>query len=136
MKLMTSKYAEPSVSIALLFLRVISGSALLVDHGMKKLSNFSAIAEKGFADPFYIGTKASLSLAIFSEVFCAGLIILGLLTRLASIPLIITMVVALFFAHGGDLYGEGEMAGIYLVVFIALFLMGPGKYSLDKVIGK
>lgn len=136
MKLMTSKYSEPSVSIALLLLRVVSGSAMLMNHGLKKLSNFNAIISKGFADPFHIGAKASLGLTIFAEVFCAGLIIIGLLTRLASLPLIIAMIVALFFAHSGDLYGEGELSGVFLTVFVVLFLVGPGKFSLDRKIGK
>lgn len=136
MKLMTSKYAEPSVSIALLLLRVISGSAMLMNHGLKKINNFNAIAAKGFADPFHIGVKASLGLTVFAEVFCAGMIIIGLLTRLATLPLIIAMVVALFFAHNGDFYGEGESSGLFLTMFLIIFLMGPGKYSLDKKIGK
>ncbi|MCH5600759.1 DoxX family protein [Niabella ginsengisoli] len=113
MKLMTSKYSEPSISIALLLLRVIAGSSMLMNHGLKKIMNFNAMLSKGFADPFHIGTKASLSLTIFAEFFCAGLIVIGLLTRLASIPLIIAMVVALFFAHGGELFGEGEAAGLF-----------------------
>lgn len=136
MKLITTKYSEPSLSIALLLLRVVSGSAMLMNHGIKKLSNFDNIIAKGFADPFHIGAKASLSLTIFAEVFCAALIIIGLLTRLATLPLIIAMIVALFFAHSGDLYGEGELSGIFLTLFIAIFLIGPGKFSIDKKIGK
>ena len=136
MKLMTSKYSEPSVSVALLILRVVAGSSMLMNHGIKKLSNFSDMAAKGFADPFNIGVKASLGLTIFAEAFCAAFIILGLFTRLASLPLIIAMAVALFFAHGGEFFGDGEMAGLFLTIFAVLFLMGPGKYSLDKKIGK
>ncbi|MFT4092996.1 MAG: DoxX family protein [Niabella sp.] len=136
MKLMTSKYSEPSVSIALLLLRLTAGALMLANHGMKKISNFSHIAAKGFADPFHIGSKASLSLTIFAEVFCSALIIAGLLTRIAAIPLIIAMIVALFIAHGGQIFGDGESAGIYLAIYITLFLVGPGKYSLDKKIGK
>jgi len=136
MKLMTSKYSEPSVSISLLLLRVVAGSTMLMNHGLRKLSNFNNIVAKGFADPFHIGAKASLGLTIFAEVFCAGLIIIGLLTRIASLPLIVAMTVALFLAHSGDLYGEGESAGIFLTIFVVLFLMGPGKFSLDKKIGK
>src|SRR5690606_8399323 len=105
------KYSEPSVSIALLLLRVVAGSSMLMNHGLKKIFNFNGILSKGFADPFHIGSKASLGLTVFAEVFCAALLIIGLFTRLASLPLIIAMVVALFFAHGGQLYGEGESSG-------------------------
>lgn len=133
---MTSKYSEPSISIALLLLRVVSGSTMLMNHGIKKLANFSNIVAKGFADPFHIGTKASLGLTLFAEVFCATLIIMGLLTRLATLPLIIAMTVALFFSHNGELYGKGELPGLFLIIFIVIFLIGPGKFSLDKKIGK
>lgn len=136
MKLMRSKLNENSSSFALLVLRVVSGLAMLLNHGWKKLQSFEAIASKGFADPFGIGAKASLSLTIFAEVFCALFIILGLFTRLATLPLIIAMLVAVFVAHGGDFLGEGEMASLYLAIFLALFVAGPGKYSLDRKIGK
>lgn len=136
MQLMNSKYTEPSVSIALLLLRVVSGLGIMVNHGLKKSLNFETMAAKGFPDPFHIGAKSSLGLTIFAEVFCSALLISGLLARLASIPLIIAMIVALFIAHGSQFFGVGEMAGIYLSIFVTLFLTGPGKYSLDKKIGK
>lgn len=136
MKLMTSKFSEPSVSLALLLLRVVSGSAMLINHGLRKLTNFNAIAAKGFADPFHIGVKASLGLAAFAEAICSGLLIIGLFSRLATLPLIVAMAVALFFAHGGDFFGEGESAGLFLIMYVIIFLMGPGKYSLDRKIGK
>ncbi|MBO9596184.1 MAG: DoxX family protein [Niabella sp.] len=136
MKLLNTKYKDSGVALALLVLRVVAGSAMAVNHGYKKLTGFSEIAAKGFSDPFHIGVKASLSMAIFAEFFCGLLIVLGLLTRLATIPLIITMCVALFIAHSGDFFGQGELAGIFLAVFLVLLLVGPGKYSVDKAIGK
>ena len=135
-KIFSTKYSESAISLGLLLLRVISGSTMLVNHGMKKLSNFDAIAQKGFADPFHIGAKASLGLAIFAEVACAALLIVGLITRLATIPLIITMCVALFLVGEGKIFGEGESAALFLVMYVFLLISGPGKYSLDKALGK
>ncbi|WP_008585027.1 DoxX family protein [Niabella soli] len=136
MKLLSSKYKEVNVSVALLLLRVTSGAAMVMNHGIKKLTGFNQIASKGFADPFHIGVKLSLGLTLFAELFCALLLIAGLLTRLAAIPLIIAMSVALFHAHGGDFFGQGELPGVYLAIFLTLLIIGPGKYSMDKAIGK
>jgi putative oxidoreductase len=61
---------------------------------------------------------------------------LGLFTRLACIPLIIAMAVALFYAHKGDFFGAGEKATLYLFGYLALLFTGPGKISMDKLIGK
>lgn len=133
---MNTKYGEPSVSISLLLLRLVSGSAMLVNHGLKKVTNFNAILSKGFADPFHIGAKASLGLTIFAEVFCTALIIIGLLTKIAAIPLIIVMLVAFSYAHGGAFFGDGENAVVYLTMYLVILLMGPGKYSADKMIRK
>lgn len=77
-----------------------------------------------------------MSLTIFAEFFCAGLIMIGLMTRLATIPLIIAMSVALFYSHNGEMFGEGEKAALFLAGYIALLFAGPGKLSADKLIGK
>ena len=83
-----------------------------------------------------MGQSASLALVIFAEFFCALFIILGLFTRLAVIPLIVTMCVALFKAHHADFMGEGEMAALYLACFAVLLLLGPGRVSVDGMISK
>ena len=106
---------------------------MLMNHGLDKLIHFSEKAGR-FADPFGIGSTASLSLTIFAEFFCAVFIILGLFTRLACIPLIINMTVALFMAHGGDIFGEGQKAAMFLLFFLTILLCGPGKASVDGMI--
>jgi len=108
---------------------------LMIPHGYNKLINFASMSSK-FADPFHIGSSVSLGLAIFSEFFCAVFIVLGLFTRLACIPLILNMAVAVFYAHKGDFTNTGEKATLYLLCFIALLFTGPGKVSMDRFIGK
>lgn len=107
----------------------------MIPHGYKKLMNF-ANKSSGFTDPFQIGGPASMSLTIFAEFFCAIFIVLGLMTRLACIPLIIAMGVAVFYSHNGQVFGDGETAALYLAGFIALLFTGPGKISMDRLIGK
>jgi putative oxidoreductase len=133
-KLFSTKYSANAVSFSLLLLRLSLGG-LMIPHGYKKLMNFASKSSE-FADPFGLGGPASMSLVIFAEFFCAIFIVLGLMTRLATIPLIITMSVALFVAHKGQLFGEGEQAALYLFGYMALLFTGPGKISFDRLIGK
>ena len=133
-KLFNTKYTDRSLSFSFLLLRVAMGG-LMIPHGYKKLVNF---AEKSstFADPFHIGGTLSMGLTIFAEFFCAILVVLGLMTRLACIPLIIAMTVVVFYSHNGEIFGEGELPALFLAGFIVIFFTGPGKLSLDRVIGK
>lgn len=133
-KLFSTKYSNQSVAISLFLLRLTLG-ALMIPHGYQKLVNFAA-KSSGFTDPFHIGGPASMSLMIFAEFFCAVLIVLGLMTRFAAIPLVIGMSVALFHAHNGEVFGNGEKAALYLAGFLVILLMGPGKISVDRLIGK
>ncbi|MCU7550800.1 DoxX family protein [Chitinophagaceae bacterium LB-8] len=134
-KLFSIRCSDNSLSFAALILRIGAGSLIMVNHGLDKLMHFAQKAPR-FADPFGIGTTTSLSMVLFAEFFCAVFIILGLFTRLACIPLIVAMSVALFYAHSGDFFGKGELAAIYLTCFITLLFTGPGKVSLDRFIGK
>ena len=134
-KFFGTKVSENAFSFSAFILRVGVGSLMLVQHGLDKLMHFAQKAPK-FADPFNIGSTASLSMVVFAEFFCAAFVILGLFTRLACIPLVIAMSVALFSAHKGDFFGRGESAGLFLVVFLAILVMGPGKASIDRMIYK
>jgi putative oxidoreductase len=121
-------------SAGLLVLRVWLGLSMLLLHGWGKWQKSAELAG-GFPDPFGIGSAPSLYLAIFAEVVCSVLLLLGLATRLALVPLVITMLVAFFLVHGGALSGEssGEMAFIYLGGYVALLLTGPGRFSVDAL---
>ncbi|MDZ4796159.1 MAG: DoxX family protein [Bacteroidota bacterium] len=133
-KLFSTRYSDNSISFSLLLLRLSLGG-LMIQHGFQKLMNFAA-KSSGFSDPFGIGGPASMSLTIFAEFFCAVFIVIGLMTRLSTIPLIIAMSVALFIAHKGQVFGDGEHAALYLFGYIVLLFAGPGKISIDKLIGK
>lgn len=116
--------------LGLLFLRVSIGCLMLLGHGLPKLLNFRASAD-GFADPLGIGSTTSLILAIGAEVGCSALLIVGLFTRLATIPLIVTMLVAALLVHAQDDWLVKERAVLFLVAYVALLIMGPGRLSLD-----
>jgi len=107
----------------------------MMSHGYDKLVHFGS-RHNSFMNFLGIGSTFSLSLVIFAEFFCSLFIIMGLFTRLATIPLIITMSVALFKASSAEIFGKGEVASLYLVCFAVLLLLGPGKVSVDGMTGK
>lgn len=118
-----------------IFILRIGAALMMLTHGWDKLSNYSAKLMT-FSDHLGIGSALSLQLAIFAEFFCAILLALGLMTRLALVPLMITMMVAGFLAHAADPFPNKEKAFLFLLIFIALFLLGPGRYSVDGQLKK
>lgn len=122
-------------SIGLLVLRLGLGLFMAGLHGWGKLTKV-ANGDMSFGDPIGIGEGPSLVLATFAEFACSILLVLGLFTRLACIPLIVTMAVAAFIVHGGDPWGDKELAFLYLCGYITLLLTGPGRFSVDALILK
>ena len=120
--------------LGLLVLRVSLGLAMLLGHGLSKWSKLIGSEEIKFADPFGIGMEMSLVLAVFAEVFCSALLIIGLLSRISLIPLIITMAVAVFYIHFSDGFAGFEKALLYLIGYITLMVAGPGKFAVDTLI--
>ena len=121
-------------SLFLLALRIFFG-VLLMSHGIQKWSNFQEMSAT-FPDPLGVGSPLSLGLAIFGEMVCSMGFIIGLLYRLAMLPMIFTMGMAFFVIHGNDPFSVKELALVYLVVFILMYIYGPGKFSVDYVLGK
>jgi putative oxidoreductase len=125
---------SPNSDLGLLVLRIIGGGLMLA-HGIPKLMKLFK-GDFAFADPIGIGAGLSLGLTVFAEFVCALLILVGLKSRLASIPLMITMLVAGLIVHGADAFGKKELALIYFGIYLAIFMLGSGKYSLDKMLQK
>ncbi|MEM9016855.1 MAG: DoxX family protein [Verrucomicrobiota bacterium] len=117
-------------SIGLLIFRVLTGGMMLIAHGWPKLAGFSKMSG-GFPDPLGVGSPLSLTLAVFAEVVCSLAIILGAFTRVAAIPLLITMLVAAFLVHAADPFNKKEFALLYAIPFFVLILTGAGKLSID-----
>lgn len=123
-----------AVSVFLLLLRLLFGG-LIMWHGITKIINFDALA-MSFPDPLAFGHKTSLVLAIFAEAFCGLAVVAGAFYRLALLPLIFTMTMALFVVHNGDAFAYKEMAFIFLIMFLLLYVMGAGGFSLDDVVAQ
>ncbi|AWH85293.1 DoxX family protein [Flavobacterium album] len=120
---------------ALLLVR-ITVSCLIMSHGLQKLTMLLGPDEVQFPDPLGIGPVPSLILAIFAEVVCSFLIILGFATKLSCIPLIVTMLIIVFNVHSADPFEAKELPIMYLLLFIVFFVTGAGKFSVDYLIKK
>ena len=136
LKLLQLRFVPTSANLALLVLRLWFALPLLTLHGWSKATGFAERSGR-FADPFGIGSPASLALVVFAEVFCSVLLVAGLCTRFAATVCAIAMATAFVHAHGARLTGQGngEMAFLFLGAFVTLLLAGGGRYSIDARTG-
>jgi putative oxidoreductase len=114
--------------IGLLFARLGFGLTMMIAHGYGKMASFP---NPQFPDPLGVGATLSHGLAAFAEFVCAGLLVLGLGTRLALTQLIATMGAAFFLFHSADPFLKKELSFIYLIGCVTLFITGPGRLSVD-----
>ena len=134
---MESRKQDLMTSIGLLILRV-GAAGYMVTHGWGKVQMLRAGAP--FADPIGIGAQTSLVLATGAEFVCALLVLFGLGTRLAAVPVAFTMAVAAFVVHGNDPWMAGagprskEPALLFMAAFLALVFTGAGRFSLDALL--
>jgi putative oxidoreductase len=122
---------QPLLDVALLVLRVGMGAMLAFGHGVGKLQTLFGDGTIAFADPLGLGPALSLALAVFAEFFCALLVVIGAFTRLAVLPVLCTMTVALLIVHGQDAWAQKELAAVYGMAALTVLLAGPGRWSVD-----
>lgn len=120
--------------LGLLAVRLLAGGMMLT-HGIPKIDRLVGDGPVKFADPFGLGPEISLVLVLFAEVACSILVMIGLKTRLATIPLMFTMLVAAFYIHGADPFGEKELPLLFFTVFGSILISGAGSFSVDQWIG-
>ena len=118
-------------SLLLLCLRIFFG-LMLTMHGLEKLYNYTELCYT-FPDPTGIGSEITLLFVIFAEMMCSVAFIFGALYRLSMIPMLGVMAVAFIHIHEASI-AQGELAFIYLIVFIMMYITGPGQYSIDAKI--
>jgi putative oxidoreductase len=119
-----------SLDWAALIMRFAFCGLLFYNHGLIKMELFSE-DPSGFPNPINIGARNTYYAVLFAEGFCAILVLFGLFTRLASLPILVTLFLAVFSVHGDNPLTDKELPLLYLVVYFAIFLLGPGKFSLD-----
>jgi putative oxidoreductase len=120
-----------SFSLLLLVFRLFFG-IMFMFHGIDKLYNYTELCFT-FPDPLNIGREISLLFVIFGEMFCSAAFMFGALYRLSMIPMVVVMLFAFFHVHNADI-AQGELAFLYLIVFVVMYISGPGQYSIDAKI--
>jgi len=99
-------------------------------HNLDKITGF--FTELGIPAPGFNAVLVSSA-----ELVCGALILIGFLTRLASLPLIVVMAVAILTAKRGEIGGLSDLLGfvetLYIVLLAWLATAGPGPLSLDHV---
>jgi len=122
-----------SIETGTVLLRIMLG-AMMIMHGYGKVFGdntkfIAGVGSMGFPAPEFFAWSAALS------EFAGGIfLILGLFTRFWSVMAALTMAVAAFIRHADDPFKNKELALVYLVMSVALFLLGPGRASLDRLI--
>lgn len=120
--------------LPVLLARISLGSIFILS-GWGKLHAIEKVTE------FFI--ELGIPFAGFNAVFvglvefiCGLLLLFGLLTRLASVPLIATMIVALFTAKLSDTFSLTDFLAfeefVYVVILLWFLIVGAGKVSLDQ----
>ncbi len=132
-KLFDVKNNYKSTDVVVLIVR-IGIAVLMLTHGIPKMEKLFSSETVMFPSVFGMGPHLSLALAVLAEVICSVFILVGFGTRLATIPIIITMLVAVFVIHFADPFSKKEMGLLFLLVYIFLLNAGSGKYSIDAII--
>lgn len=115
----------------LLAIRLLSGGMMLT-HGIPKFDRLFGEGPVKFADPFGLGPEISLGMVLFAEVGCSLFVMLGFKTRWATLPLLFTMLMAAFYAHGNDPFSEKELSLLFFTIFLSVLISGGGRFSLDE----
>jgi len=134
-KIFSTDYSSRKTDVILLLVRLIFASSMIT-HGLPKLKRLLGDEPVQFANVLGMGAPTSLTLAMLSEFGCSLLVLIGLGTRLAVIPLIITMLIVIFHIHIDDPFSKKELPLLYLTAFTGLLVMGSGRYSIDHLLSK
>ncbi|PCC74065.1 putative oxidoreductase [Nannocystis exedens] len=126
----TAPMAARARDLGLLALRLGAAALIWTFHMRPKLLHFDDELRE-FPDPLGIGSAPSFVLALAAEGLCSSLVALGLLTRLAAVPIVFTMLMVLMMAARGFAGADVQSALLYALPYTALALTGAGRYSLD-----
>jgi len=121
-------------ALPLVVLRIFAGLSMALAHGFGKLppgSQFiSGVESIGLPAPAFFAWAAAISEGVGGLCLAAGF-----LTRPSAFLLVVTMLVAAFGVHGGDPFGDKEMALLYAAAFLPFVFAGCGRVGIDQLFG-
>ncbi len=117
-------------NLAMLFFRVAVASELLIAHGLKKIGIGVVIAET-VPNPLGLPEVLNQAFAIGANIGMPLFIVLGLLTRIAALPILAITLTGYFVVHFNDPILVKDIPFMYSVSFLLIAVTGAGKYSLD-----
>jgi putative oxidoreductase len=126
--------APQYTDLGLLLFRLVIGVNLFLKHAWFKVALFGN-PEARFPDPFHLGVQLTVAIAFLSDGVGSILVILGLLTRPATLFMACNLAVAWGMVYHFNYFAPApattEELALYLGGVIALFFSGPGRLSLD-----
>jgi len=134
------RFVPERAQTGLAVLRVCTGAALFLRHGLEKQPAHWAQFMAHFPDPIGIGSHASFFFAFFSDFVGSILLIVGLGTRWAALFCLGNIFVAWAFVHHFAFVGKGpgsdhgELIVLYLGALLTLLIGGPGAACLDRLL--
>jgi putative oxidoreductase len=129
----TEPWRPLALDLGLLQLRISASLLLFWTNGWPKILHYSQELQH-IDDPLGLGRGLTLWLALLAEVACPAAVALGLCTRLATLPILVLLAVAMLLVHADWDWGQGQFGWLYLTVFLGLLLSGPGRWSLDAAL--
>lgn len=146
-RLFSLSFLKPDFDLALLLLRAGTGANLFLKHGWEKIVYFRMMGHN-FFDPLGIGHYTTFLMAFTTDVIFSVLIALGVATRWCC-AFYFGLVFGAWWLRHHFLYwnpapgapnhlagSHGELVVVYLLLFIVMFVAGPGRYSVDAMLSR
>ncbi|MDB5200865.1 MAG: DoxX family protein [Ferruginibacter sp.] len=122
-------------NIGMLFFRIAVCLEMILVHGLKKLGISATEAEK-IPNPLHLPEFFNDGFAMSANILFPFLVLIGLYTRLATIPTLAVTLTGYFVLHWNDAALVRDTPFMYSAAFLLILLLGPGKYSVDNYISK
>ncbi|PJR04062.1 DoxX family protein [Avrilella dinanensis] len=121
--------------IVLLGFRVLLSVEMIYAHGLKKLGIGVAEAEQ-VPNPLHFPEAINNALAVSANILFPILVILGIFTRLAVLPILALTLTGYFVLHFHDAPLVKDTPFMYSLSYLVILFLGAGRYSLDHYLFK